>query len=116
MNDRRWPWLIAVPMRPGLSELHELAPDDLARCSAEIARLSAALKTVTGCEKINCGALGNIVRQLHIHVIARETGDPNWPGPVWGHGTALPYAATDANETIAACRSEIEKTGGFRAD
>jgi diadenosine tetraphosphate (Ap4A) HIT family hydrolase len=63
------------------------------------------LKRVTGCTKINTGALGNIVRQLHVHVIARSEGDAAWPGPVWGHGLREPYKRDDFHtfaETIRA--------------
>lgn len=91
MNDRRWPWLILVPERPGASEIFELPPLDQSQLSVEVNMVGAALKKVTGAEKINVGALGNIVRQLHIHVIARSAGDENWPGPVWGHGKPEPY-------------------------
>jgi diadenosine tetraphosphate (Ap4A) HIT family hydrolase len=91
MNDRRWPWLLLVPERRDVSEIFELSRIDQSQLSVEVNMVGAALKAVTGAEKINIGALGNIVRQLHIHVIARSTGDANWPGPVWGHGTPEPY-------------------------
>ena len=53
--------------------------------------VAQALKKVTGCSKINSGALGNIVRQVHVHIVARSEGDPGWPGPVWGYGSREPY-------------------------
>ncbi|MDN2567324.1 HIT family protein [Aquibium sp. A9E412] len=84
MNDRRWPWLVLVPQRPGVEELHDLTPLDQAMLTFEINMVSKALKEATGCSKINCGALGNVVRQLHVHVVARFEGDAGWPGPVWG--------------------------------
>jgi diadenosine tetraphosphate (Ap4A) HIT family hydrolase len=90
-NDSRWPWLVMVPERSGMSEIFDLSPSEQTLLSAEINRVSAALKQVTGATKINVGALGNIVRQLHVHVIARFEGDPNWPGPIWGFGQATPY-------------------------
>lgn len=91
MNDRRWPWLILVPEQAGITELFELTALDQTAIFCEINMVAAALKKVTGAAKINVGALGNIVRQLHVHVIARFEGDANWPGPVWGHGKAEPY-------------------------
>lgn len=91
MNDRRWPWLMLVPERPAMTEIFELQPLDQSQLSVEVNMVGAALKKITGAEKINIGALGNIVRQLHIHVIARSTGDQNWPGPVWGYGNPEPY-------------------------
>ncbi|MEI4481868.1 MULTISPECIES: HIT domain-containing protein [Phyllobacterium] len=96
MNDRRWPWLILVPQRPGITEVHELTPLDQTMLTFEAGIAAQALKSITNCEKINTAALGNIVRQLHVHVIARNTGDPAWPGPVWGHGTREPYSKNDA--------------------
>lgn len=91
MNDRRWPWLILVPQRADIKEVFELTPLDQAMLTFETNLVAAGLKKATGAEKINIGALGNIVRQLHVHVIARREGDPNWPGPVWGFGKAEPW-------------------------
>ncbi|MBS3648663.1 HIT domain-containing protein [Pseudaminobacter sp. 19-2017] len=91
MNDCRWPWLLLVPQRPGVEEVHDLTPLDQAMLTFETNMVADALKRVTGCTKINSGALGNIVRQLHVHVIARSEGDPGWPGPVWGYGSRVPY-------------------------
>ena len=91
MNDGRWPWLILVPERADMSELYDLPMLDQQALTIEVNMVAAALRTITGAEKINVGALGNIVRQLHIHVVARKTGDANWPGPIWGFGDAVPY-------------------------
>ena len=91
MNDARYPWLILVPARDGLSELHDLNASDQALLNDESIRVSRALTELFTPEKINVGALGNIVRQLHIHIVARRTDDPAWPGPVWGHSPAVPY-------------------------
>lgn len=107
MNDRRWPWLILVPKVVGAEELHDLGPDigpvvmDIAISTGE------KLKSMTGCEKINIAAIGNMVRQLHIHVIARSEGDANWPGPVWGHGTADPYSEDEASELIGKLKEQF---------
>jgi len=98
MNDSRWPWLILVPQRPDVEELHELKPLDQAMLTFEIDIAAKALKKATGCSKINIGALGNIVRQLHIHVVARSEGDAGWPGPVWGHGLREPYQRADLHQ------------------
>ena len=91
MKDRRWPWLVLVPRRPGISEIFELTPLDQTLLTFETDLVASSLKSITGATKINIGALGNIVRQLHVHVIARSEGDANWPGPVWGFGKAEPY-------------------------
>ena len=100
MNDARWPWLIMIPQRHGAVEIHDLTPLDQAMLSFETTMVSKALKEVTRCDKINIGALGNIVRQLHVHVIARREGDANWPGPVWGHGQPEPYRREDLHGLI----------------
>ena len=109
MKDRRWPWLLLVPRRPGISEIFELTPLDQVLLTFETNKVGAALKTVTGATKINVGALGNIVRQLHVHVIARFEGDTNWPGPIWGHGKAEPYADEDMNSFIAKLRETLSQ-------
>ena len=98
MNDQRWPWLILVPRIAGLEEIHELDAGERDLLAAETAHVSAALKQATGCEKVNTAALGNIVRQLHIHAVARNEDDDNWPGPVWGHGERQPYAPDQLGE------------------
>lgn len=90
-KDSRWPWLVLVPQRGGITEIFELTPLDQALLTFECNTVAAALKKVTGAKKINVGALGNIVSQLHVHVVARSEDDANWPGPVWGHGAAEPY-------------------------
>ena len=107
MNDRRWPWLILVPSIAGAVELHDLDTTTARLVHEETDRVAAALKRVTGCAKINTGALGNIVRQLHIHVVARSEGDPNWPGPVWGFGSREPWEAEKARGFIAELRAAL---------
>ena len=94
-NDSRWPWLVMVPERAGVTEIFGLSSDDQALLSAEVGKVGAALKQATGATKINIAAIGNIVRQFHVHVIARSEGDANWPGPVWGFGQSRPYARPD---------------------
>jgi diadenosine tetraphosphate (Ap4A) HIT family hydrolase len=100
LKDSRWPWLMLVPQRNGMTEIFDLKPLDQALLSFETAMVGTALKTVTGATKINIGALGNIVRQLHVHVVARSEGDPNWPGPIWGFGQAVPYEQPLQDEFI----------------
>jgi len=91
MDDARFPWLILVPRRAGLVELDDLASDEQAQLLGEINHAMALLREVAACDKLNVGALGNIVRQLHIHVVARAESDPAWPGPVWGSGGTIRY-------------------------
>ena len=91
MDDARFPWLILVPRRPGLEEWTELSSADQVALSAEIAQAGRGLARLFAPKKLTVGALGNIVRQMHVHVIARFETDAAWPGPVWGQGTRVPY-------------------------
>ncbi|MGY9005638.1 MAG: HIT domain-containing protein, partial [Alphaproteobacteria bacterium] len=93
MNDRRFPWIILVPERGGVREIHDLSIEDRAILMEEITLISTTLDGLFKPDKMNVGALGNIVPQLHIHVIARTSKDAAWPGPVWGFGKAEPYDA-----------------------
>ena len=92
MNDANYPWLLMVPKYDGLVELIDLARQDQHRLMDEIRQVSNALQSATDCDKLNVAALGNMVRQLHIHVIARFEGDGAWPGPVWGKVPAIAYS------------------------
>ena len=111
MNDRRFPWLILVPEREGAREIHELSPADRAALIEEIAQASEALESLFHPDKLNVGALGNIVPQLHVHVVARAAGDPAWPGPVWGSGAAVPYEERELAEIRAKLAAELTRTG-----
>lgn len=101
MNDARYAWLVLVPRRSGAVELFDLDETDRRVLIEEIARAAQILKAISTAAKINVGALGNQVSQLHVHVVARRPGDPAWPGPVWGHGSAEPFAA-DARDALIA--------------
>ena len=94
MRDGNYPWLILVPRRAGAVEILDLEPDDRARLWSEIERVAAALAAETGADKLNVAALGNVVSQLHVHVIARFRNDPAWPAPVWGRVAAIPLDET----------------------
>lgn len=106
MNDRRFPWCIVVPRLENLRELHDVPDAQQAGLFAEITATSRALERVAGAEKINVAALGNIVAQLHVHVIARFSHDAAWPAPVWGFGSAEPYE--NAQTLISALISELK--------
>lgn len=93
MNDSRFPWLILVPRRRDMVDIDQLAPADQAMLWSEVTRAMTALRATTALYKLNVGALGNIVRQLHVHIIARSETDAAWPRPVWGVGSAKPYDA-----------------------
>jgi diadenosine tetraphosphate (Ap4A) HIT family hydrolase len=105
MNDRTYPWLILVPRRPDIREMHRLTGPDQAQLLVELMTVSRVLETHTGALKMNVAALGNMVPQLHIHVVARFEGDAAWPAPVWGKVPAVPYdeaAAAALIHTLAA--------------
>jgi diadenosine tetraphosphate (Ap4A) HIT family hydrolase len=109
MNARQWPWLILVPERPGLREIHDLEAPDRARLVEEIARASLCLEMLFRPTKINVGALGNLVPQLHIHVIARFIDDPAWPGPVWGAVAPEPYSADELARQVKQLQTQLDR-------
>ena len=96
MRDANYPWLILVPRRPDLVEVIDLDAAERTQLMAEVALASEALRQTVACDKLNVAALGNIVRQLHVHVIARRTGDAAWPRPVWGAVPVKPYPPGEA--------------------
>ncbi|NWG70968.1 MAG: HIT domain-containing protein [Parvularculaceae bacterium] len=95
MNDRRYPWAILVPRRAGCAEIHDLCAADQRLLLEEITLVSRSLSSLAAAHKMNVAALGNIVRQLHVHVVARRAGDEAWPHPVWSRGAMSPYAADE---------------------
>jgi diadenosine tetraphosphate (Ap4A) HIT family hydrolase len=101
MNDARYPWLIVVPRRVGASEVIDLSSDDRHRLLDETTRVAEALRSLCKPKKLNIAAIGNIVTQLHVHVVARFADDAAWPRPVWGIGTAVPYSDATASAFIA---------------
>lgn len=107
MNDATYPWLILVPQRPGLRDFHELAGADMMATVVEIGVASRALQALYDPDKINVAALGNMVAQLHIHVIARRLDDAAWPQPVWGVAPAKPYAADALDRRVAELRAAL---------
>ncbi|WP_349359011.1 HIT family protein [Stappia sp.] len=111
MSDSRFPWLLVIPQRPDLVDLIDLAPAEQVALMAELDRVARALKAETGCPKLNVAALGNMVPQLHVHVIARFPEDAAWPGPVWGVGTAEPYAPEVAQALASRLAARLVDAG-----
>ena len=91
LNDSNYPWFILLPNRDNIKEIHQLSTADQQQLLAESMFFSRCLEQVFQPDKLNIAALGNVVPQLHIHHIARFTGDACWPSPVWGATTAIPY-------------------------
>lgn len=93
MDDARFPWLLLVPRVAGATEWIDLDGNQQRLLLAEINQVSKLLRGEAGVQKLNIGALGNIVRQLHVHLVGRHEGDAAWPGPVWGSGAMRRFDA-----------------------
>jgi diadenosine tetraphosphate (Ap4A) HIT family hydrolase len=107
IKDANYPWLMLVPRRPEKVEIIDLDEVEQAQLMAEVSRAARALKDITKCDKLNIAALGNMVPQLHVHVIARRTGDAAWPRPVWGVVPPLAHDAAEVQHFISALRRKI---------
>lgn len=109
MDDARFPWLILVPRLPDMRDLTDLARDQQHQLLDEINRVAHVLHAIAKPDKLNIASLGNVVAQLHVHVIARYHGDPAWPRPVWGVGERAPYR----DEETARLRSLLQVSLGL---
>ncbi len=107
IKDANYPWLLLVPRRPEAVEIIDLDEVEQAQLMTEISRAARALKDVTRCDKLNIAALGNVVPQLHVHVIARRSSDAAWPRPVWGVAPPLAHDAEEVQNFISALRRKI---------
>ena len=108
-DDARFPWLILIPRLEGVVELDELAADQRAVLMEEIVRAGAVARamgqrSMRPVEKLNIAAIGNVTAQLHVHIVGRRRDDGLWPDPVWGRGSAVPYAPEVRDEILAAVR------------
>ena len=101
MNDAHYPWFVLVPMRSDKREWYELSDKDQPQLLREANTLAKFLQEKTGAKKMNIGALGNMVPQLHVHVIARFENDAAWPAPVWGRAPAVAYDEKKLTEMMA---------------
>lgn len=111
-DDARFPWLILIPRRVGLTELDQLEPTDLNLLMAEVLRAGDAVREVgrmldRPVQKLNVAALGNVTAQLHVHVVGRRSDDPIWPDPVWGHGAAEPWPPATRETLIEGLRRDL---------
>lgn len=107
-DDRNYPWLILVPRRDDLVELTDLDESGRTTLIQEIAQVSGVLKAHTRCHKLNVAALGNVVAQLHVHIIARFRTDPAWPNPVWGKTKRIPYENEQRDMLVDAMRRALQ--------
>lgn len=108
MDDTRFPWLLLVPRVADASEWLELGGAQQRLLLAEINRAGNLVRALPAVEKLNIGALGNIVRQLHVHLVGRRAGDAAWPGPVWGSGVAQRHAPEELETQVQYWRSRLQ--------
>ena len=108
MDDARYAWSTLVPRRQGLRDLHELAPSDRNIVMDEVDQVARTLSALYDADKMNVAALGNLVPQLHVHVIARHATDSAWPAPVWGVGIAEAYTAEALTRTLERLRATLD--------
>lgn len=107
MNDARYPWVVLVPRKDGITESYHLSDDDQQQLMRESAFVAQKLANLVNADKMNVAALGNVVSQLHIHHIARYRTDESWPAPVWGVGQAVPYQQDEAESVIEQLKSHF---------
>ncbi len=100
MNDSQFPWLILVPERENITEIHQLSVAEQQQLIYESSYIAEQLSQSYQADKMNIAALGNLVPQLHIHHVVRYQSDKAWPAPIWGKFDALPYTTTALKETI----------------
>ncbi len=106
-NDANYPWAILVPRLPALTEIIDLPENEQVQLLGEIASVARTLKAVTFCDKLNIAAIGNVVSQLHVHVVARRRSDAAWPKPVWGAAPATAYDPAARQRLIDALRAAL---------
>ena len=106
-NDRTYPWLVLVPRRGGMRDIIDLDPADQQVLMGEITRAGRALKKALKPDKLNVAALGNMVPQLHVHVLARFTDDPAWPRPIWGVQAPRPFTSEEAEIEVIQWRERL---------
>lgn len=110
-DDARFPWLILIPRRAGLTELDQLEPSDLAQLMQEVIRAGDRVRELgrlveQPVQKLNVAALGNVTAQLHVHVVGRRSDDSVWPDPVWGRGAAEPWSPATRKTLIDLLRRD----------
>lgn len=107
MNDQRFPWVVIVPKIEGVTEWYQLSEEQQQYLLKVVNRCAKHLQRLTGADKINIGSLGNLVPQLHVHVVARFVEDVAWPGAVWGQGSALPWSDDEQPSWLGPLRERL---------
>lgn len=108
MDDSRYAWLVLVPRRADACEWIDLDEDAQCLLMTEIQQAGNLLRACSPCDKLNIAALGNIVRQLHVHVLARVHGDAAWPGPIWGVGSMERLSEESGNQRLQQLRQNLQ--------
>ncbi|WP_036189223.1 HIT domain-containing protein [Marinimicrobium agarilyticum] len=106
-KDANYPWCILVPQRDDVFEIHHLSEEDQQQLMRESCRLAEVMTSVFDAHKMNVAALGNVVRQLHLHHIARFEKDPAWPQPIWGQRPAVSYTEDQLNDRLDHLRAAL---------
>lgn len=109
MNDKQFPWLILVPMRDNIAEIIDLSEHEQQTLLKESATVSKVMLQLFSPYKLNVGALGNVVRQLHVHHVARFETDVAWPKPVWGNQPSIAYADAEASAMLATLKQALSE-------
>ncbi|WP_269520410.1 HIT domain-containing protein [Alteromonas sp. BMJM2] len=109
MNDKQFPWLILVPMRDNIAEIIDLSEHEQQTLLKESATVSKVMLQLFSPYKLNVGALGNVVRQLHVHHVARFETDVAWPKPVWGNQPPITYADAEASALLATLKQALSE-------
>ncbi len=107
ITDANYPWLILVPQREDMREIHRLSETDQNLLMKEISFVAEKFEALTGADKMNVAALGNMVPQLHIHVVARFESDAAWPGPIWGVVAGKEYEHSLLTDLVAAIQGAL---------
>ncbi|WP_422490742.1 HIT domain-containing protein [Endozoicomonas sp. ALE010] len=114
MNDSQYPWFILVPRIQGVEEIYQLDEAAQQQLLFESSYLAEMLQVLFSADKINVAALGNVVRQLHVHHVVRFTADAAWPAPVWGRHPARPYTDEQLAEVMHKLKTGITDMPSFQ--
>lgn len=106
INNATYPWALLIPRQDNIKETIDLSDNDQQQLMKEIALLSKVMQKIYSPDKLNIAGLGNMVPQLHMHVIARFKEDPAWPNAIWGTG-GVPYAETDITSVVQRLKDEV---------
>ena len=107
INDSRFPWLVLVPRVSNIEEIFQLSDEDQQQLLQESSQLATVLSASFRADKLNVAALGNVVRQLHVHHIVRYVDDCCYPSPVWGIGEAVPYQELELRQRLDELRTTL---------